>query len=1311
VLFNKGKKMALVLKKLISESKLKALPSDQMPVQFFQIIKEFFQEKHLSVHLLEKYFTEYRWFSSSKFNLNQLTGAIDEKNKNVVLHSGMFNALILGQLQPQDLESVFCIFLLKTLQQAPQKEISDFCASLIGQFSAEHIEKFYDLEKEYLRIHEKDFNEKPRNVFVGQSVGFNHTDSKYQCDEEVYPDLVPVSVDFVADFKKALPKESVRVLEKISWKIFRHRMSEDVSIVDHGMCVGDDAEIYLPEDFLQYLNFHHSFDKTQKKYFHRLYLLRVLSRYPDKGIAATARALYEDLEAATKLNLEQQIEIFKNAEIKQRSNEKKLNIKGITFNVKTGELRENMNKIMEAVTLAKVERNHLAIFPELITTAYQVEDKITATEFLEKHYGHVRTINRHLRFMFAKELQASLSSEDGLLKDLNLKARQTVTREVLKKLYIHDYQYVFSSALEKPDAVDAYKEWFQKQGVFLTGEELKTVRMKENLDVFRADQNLPAEQKREMLSNALSEALKDQKVKTTSLSHILSQFAATYEDKGIAAIVPAAIPGNNPKPYNGSYYFRADGEIIIMGKKHLADEQGTYFKEKHFFEEWNQNAKQVFICRGHVLGLNICEDIWQESKIHTVRQLTHATIGDSRYIADPRLRKAYALGEILNIGAKLVVNNSASPERHPEELVHHLGEVDWENLDKHFLISEKIHGLSWKNDRNATRISLLSQVAEGNGVPIFYINSLGGYDPIFMGGCRIIMGSKGNLISSHLTNQQGAIQFSIEPGKGLHVPERFKGNHTLEPLEEVGQAIINCIRDYAVKNSKRGLMFNFDGWNLTQRYLTSLIPEIRDRDNLILEKKVKAGLEARIAEKNMKPPATEEEKEKMILKEMSKRETNYYLTYYGAPSIRKLFLEPFQFLGAFLKYRTHVYANAVLFPVGLLLYAYPHVYNLFLNNKLLLNENGDFADPRIENIDSWLTSIFSGFGYLVSWDFIAKLWIFLTFYKILNFSMKKLRIIKSNYKLPSQEAKAHFVPLGENVRAPIDPDFAPELKKDLMSYELWKDSRSVMQGMMGHIISFSESLQGLYYNNLSRLRAFFDFNIKDSLNVDTISLGYLNRNEKLKGYFPNGGHEIGDYNVTHTVSAYTIQGLYLMQIKKELAGSVYFKKWKEFHLTSKLRRISGYVETRNALLNYFNCWFKPWGINKLAQKYYKRRIWKDVLDLNKQMIEQRLSRIRELRKGTNGVKSLKILEKQLKQLRIRKREINQKISVLTKDIGRAVAKGKKPGLKKNAIASHQSFHLPGFFSSTEWIYRDTRTHHTNVVDLGERAVSGSDCFD
>jgi hypothetical protein len=425
-----------------------------MPAQFFQVIKEFFQEKHLSVHLLEKYFTEYKWFSSSKFKLNQLTGAVDDENKNVILHAGMFNALILGQLQPKDLESVFCIFLLKTLQQIPKKEISDFCASLIGQFSAEHIEKFYDLEKEYLRIHEKDFNEKPRNVFVGQKVGFNHTDSKYQCDERVFPDLVPVSNEFMDKFKEALAKtsgvninESRETLERINWKIFRHRMSEDISIIDHGMSVGDDAEVYLPEDFLQYLNFHHSLDSTQKKYFHNLYLLRVLSHYPDKGISKTARALYKELSASSKVDLEQQIEIFKNAEIELRKNEKKLNVKGITFNVKTGELRENMNKIMEAITLAKEEGNHLAVFPELITTAYQVEDKITAPEFLEKHYGHVRTINRHLRFMFAKELQASLISEDGLLKDLNSKARQLVTREVLKKLYIHDYRYIFSSAL------------------------------------------------------------------------------------------------------------------------------------------------------------------------------------------------------------------------------------------------------------------------------------------------------------------------------------------------------------------------------------------------------------------------------------------------------------------------------------------------------------------------------------------------------------------------------------------------------------------------------------------------------------------------------------------------------------------------------------------------------------------------------------------------------------------------------------------------------------------------------------------------
>jgi hypothetical protein len=97
-----------------------------------------------------------------------------------------------------------------------------------------------------------------------------------------------------------------------------------------------------------------------------------------------------------------------------------------------------------------------------------------------------------------------------------------------------------------------------------------------------------------------------------------------------------------------------------------------------------------------------------------------------------------------------------------------------------------------------------------------------------------------------------------------------------------------------------------------------------------------------------------------------------------------------------------------------------------------------------------------------------------------------------------------------------------------------------------------------------------------------------------------------------------------------------------------------------------------------------------------------LNCVRELRKGTNGFKSLAILERQLKQLKIRKNEINQKITSLTKEIDHALAKGKKPGLKKNSVSSHQSFHLPGFFSSAEWIYRDTR-HNRN---LGTSLLTG-----
>jgi len=1242
----------------------KPLP-EQSKITLTQIVKEEFEKRGLKIGLLEEVFEDFGWFSS--FYVPDNLGFIDTKSKKIVLNSAFTNYLI-NQIKLStaiDPAILFAVYYLKVIRTSEDERVSRFCDYLLGQFSQQELDAFTRYEEEFSFQNDPEFTEEPREVFVGQVRGFNYEDSKYRVDPRLYPPIEMIPSALIKELKIVLPDETKQLVDGIRWKTFRARMAEQLNVLDHGLIRPNTNEVFLPEDFLQYLQ------SVEPTLYHR-YILRALTYYPDNHIRDAADRLYKQKQKESPVDLEVHIKKFKEAEYYYRENQKDLNVLGATFNVKTGELRENMQKIMEAITKAEKQKAHLLVLPELITTAYQLEDKGASPDFQEKHTEHIRTMNRYTRFLFMKRLVQSLSKK--LSSELTEEQKKLFLNEIIKNIFLFDQTYIFSKKLFEKGHTDSYFNWVKKQ--LGPDFDFNKENYEDTLKHFKADQNIPYVDKKDFILKVTQETLKTLKVEKSVSEKITRDLDYQYDDWGVGVVLPAIIKGSKEKPYNGFYVWSHDGSSFSDGKKHMADDQGTYFMELHYYYEYDQNVKTVYRVRGRNIGINVCEDGWREPKIHSFRQMVHPTAG---ILTDPRLKKLHEEGIILNLGAEFAINVSASPERHPEEIVHRLDRIDWENMDPHFMVTEKIHGITWKNDRNETRVSLLSQVAQKVGLPILYINSFGGYDKIFMGGCRILVNAKGQRMVNLLDNQQGDIQLTLKGHAKILVPDAYSGNQVIEPLEEFSQAIVNVIRDYAVKNDKISILFNYDNSDFAQKFMISLIPDIRERNNQILEKKVTAQLNYTLfAEKNLSP----EQKKRAILREMRKNQIEHTLTYYGGLSIKKILFEPFQYVYDSLRYKTNLYANLNLLPVGLIIAVFPELQKYAGMNWALLT--------------SWL--------WLVPLEFLFRMFFSLKSYQYLNRGLKGFGFANKLSKLPSEQVSTTAIPLGKNNREPVDPDFLPEILPDIKSYHT-SGKKNKNTRIIDRLVLSYERLQGLYYNNISILKGFYDFNIKQSLNAlekPGISFGYMTRNTKLKGFYPKGGQELGDFNVTHTISDYTIRSMYVLQLKKILANSTRLSSFKwhlqKFRLNSALKDISSYVETRSALTNIFYRWINPWGINKTARFYYKRRVWRDIQDLNKKVIERQSKRLEDLRKDPKANGNVLVLQKQLSALQKRAQLIQGIIGGFEDKIEIALKNGKLPGLKKRALKSHKSIHLPGLFSQKEWIYRDTR-HNRNMGNL------------
>lgn len=200
--------------------------------------------------------------------------------------------------------------------------------------------------------------------------------------------------------------------------------------------------------------------------------------------------------------------------------------------------------------------------------------------------------------------------------------------------------------------------------------------------------------------------------------------------------------------YFNSASVLADGKLVATCHKQHLPNYGV-FDERRYFAPGEGHA--VVEVRGVPLGITICEDLWTPGPVAAAAEA----------------------------GARAIVNINASP--------YHLGK--------------------WQEREAAVR-----QRVEEGGLPLVYLNLVGGQDELVFDGESFVMDARGRLAERLPAFQEGLfpIDFDI-PVEGPLAPRPGEVRVPLEEAESVYRALVCGVRDYVNKNGFEGVVIGLSG--------------------------------------------------------------------------------------------------------------------------------------------------------------------------------------------------------------------------------------------------------------------------------------------------------------------------------------------------------------------------------------------------------------------------------------------------------------------------------------------------------------------
>ncbi len=189
------------------------------------------------------------------------------------------------------------------------------------------------------------------------------------------------------------------------------------------------------------------------------------------------------------------------------------------------------------------------------------------------------------------------------------------------------------------------------------------------------------------------------------------------------------------------------GRRLGVYHKVLLPNYGVFDEERHFAV--GSTPEAIWAIAGVPVGLSICEDIWVPE--------------------GPPAEQAAA-------GAKIILNVNASP--------YHAGKA-------------------------AEREAMLAERAVASGVPLVYLNLVGGQDELVFDGASLVLGPDGSVL--HRSPQFREDLFVVDVPTGGAAGAACCVSPLLEPDEEIYAALVTGLGDYVRKNGFSAVVVGLSG--------------------------------------------------------------------------------------------------------------------------------------------------------------------------------------------------------------------------------------------------------------------------------------------------------------------------------------------------------------------------------------------------------------------------------------------------------------------------------------------------------------------
>jgi len=242
---------------------------------------------------------------------------------------------------------------------------------------------------------------------------------------------------------------------------------------------------------------------------------------------------------------------------------------------------------------------------------------------------------------------------------------------------------------------------------------------------------------------------------------------------GMAAIV-GFVDGEGGHLRNSASVFVGD-KIVGTASKTLLPTYDVFDEDRYFEPARDEDIKPISLDLGEQklnLGVEICEDLWDD--------------GYDIKVTDELARR----------GADVIVNISASP--------FYAGKI-------------------------SERISQLSKKSSANGIPIFYVNLVGGQDELVFDGQSLATDRSGHLVAAGKQFEEDLVTVDIDPRKGTAKRVTLPAYRR---EQEVFDALVLGIRDYYRKTGFKRAIIGLSG-GIDSSLSACIAVEALGRENVI----------------------------------------------------------------------------------------------------------------------------------------------------------------------------------------------------------------------------------------------------------------------------------------------------------------------------------------------------------------------------------------------------------------------------------------------------------------------------------------------